>query len=172
MPLPVAHALVGATVNTSLNNSRQALSFKAIGLSVFLAICPDFDYALNFLRIGDGGWHHGFTHSIVFAIGVGLVCWLILKDRRPATLFILCAVVASHTLLDYLLTESRGVALFWPITDHRYKLDWFNPINYIWRTTSMVTATVDLARLSALELLIFGPFLLLALLIKKRFALK
>jgi inner membrane protein len=172
MPLPVAHALVGATLKTSLSESHQALSLKAISLTVLLAICPDFDYALNFLQIGGGGWHHGFTHSILFAIAIGLLCWLILKDKRPATLFILCAVVVSHTLLDYLFTESRGVALFWPITDYRYKLNWFNPINYSWRSTSISAAVADLARLCVLEMLIFSPVLLLALLIKKRFASK
>jgi len=168
MPLPVAHGLVGATLKTSLSKSDQPFSLRAIGLSVMLAICPDFDYALNFLRIGRGGWHHGFTHSIVFALAVGLVCWLILRDRRAGILFILCAIVASHSLLDYLFTESRGVALFWPITDHRYKLNWFNPINYSWRTSSMLAAATDLLKLCIFELLIYGPFLILALSIKKR----
>lgn len=172
MPLPLAHALVGASLKTSLSEPQQALSFKAIGLSVFLAISPDFDYALNFLRIGDGGWHHGFTHSLVFALAIGLVCWLIIKDKRPATLLILCAVLASHTILDYLFTESRGVALFWPLTDHRYKLNWFNPTNYSWRTTSLLSAAADLARLCALELLIYGPFFLFSVLIKKRLAVR
>jgi len=168
MPMPVAHALVGASLNTSLSKSHQALSLKAIFLSILLAVCPDFDYALNFLRVGAGGWHHGFTHSLLFAFAIGFASWLILRDRRPETLFLLCAIVASHTLLDYLLTESRGVALFWPITDHRYKLNWFNPINYSWRTTSVLAASWDIARLCLLELLLFGPLLLIGLWLRKR----
>jgi len=103
MPLPVAHGLVGATLKTSLSKSDQPFSLRAIGLSVMLAICPDFDYALNFLRIGRGGWHHGFTHSIVFALAVGLVCWLILRDRRPGTLYSMrnCSVTFTAGLPIY-----------------------------------------------------------------------
>ncbi|HSE20559.1 MAG TPA: metal-dependent hydrolase [Pyrinomonadaceae bacterium] len=170
MPLPVAHALVGATLNNSFSKSPRALSFKAIFLSIVLALCPDFDYGLNVLRVAGGGWHHGFTHSFLFAFAIGFACWLILKDRRPTTLMLLCAIVASHTLLDYLFTESQGVALFWPITDHRYKLNWFNPINYTMRTRPMIASALDLARICALELLLFGPLFLVGLLVRKRWA--
>jgi len=71
MPLPIAHALVGATLNNSFSKSPQALSFKAIFLSIILALCPDFDYGLNVLRVAGGGWHHGFTHSFLFALAIG-----------------------------------------------------------------------------------------------------
>jgi len=66
----------------------------------------------------------------------------------------------SHTLLDYMLTESRGVALWWPFTNYRYKLRLPNPIDYTWSDDSLARAAIDLLKISLVELLIFAPILL------------
>jgi hypothetical protein len=66
-------------------------------------------------------------------------------------------------VLDYLITESRGIALFWPFTNYRYKLQIPNPIDYTWRTASFWDAAVDVLRISLTELIIFGPLLLLVM---------
>ena len=79
---------------------------------------------------------------------------------------VLSAATASHTLLDYLMTESRGVSMWWPFTDHRYKLQGPNPIDYTWSTTSFAEAAVDILRISLTELLIFGPILLVVVLLR------
>ena len=77
------------------------------------------------------------------------------------------AAVASHTLLDYLMTESRGVALWWPFTDRRYKLRGPNPIDYTLSSTSFWDAAVDVLRICLTELIIFAPLLLLAILLRR-----
>jgi hypothetical protein len=66
-------------------------------------------------------------------------------------------------LLDFLMTESGGVALWWPFTDHRYRLSLPNPINYTWDTASLWGAAIDLLKISFLELVIFSPLLVLVL---------
>jgi hypothetical protein len=71
MPLPVAHGLLGASVAAALRPPSQSRRWGALWAGAFLGICPDFDYALNWLRISGGGWHHGFTHSILFALSLG-----------------------------------------------------------------------------------------------------
>ena len=131
-----------------------------MGLGAFLGVLPDFDYILNWLRIGWGGWHHGFTHSFVFALVVGALTVVITGRRSVRSFIAFSAATASHGLLDYLITESRGIALFWPFTDHRYKLRAPNPINYTWSDASVWDAAADILRISFIELLIFAPLLL------------
>jgi len=165
MPLPVAHSVIGASVAAALQQKTEGW-WKLLALCAFLGVCPDFDYVLNWLNVGRGGWHHGFTHSIVFALIVGAVISLLSRWRSVQGFIVFSAATASHTLLDYLMTESRGVSLWWPFTDHRYKLEGPNPINYTWSTTSFSAAVVDILRISLTELLIFGPILLVVIVLR------
>lgn len=165
MPLPVAHSLIGASVGAAVHPKSGAW-WKLLCISAFLGVCPDFDYALNWLRVGRGGWHHGFTHSIVFALAVGALTAVISGWRNVRAFIAFSAATASHTLLDYLITESRGVSLWWPFTDHRYKLRGPNPIDYSWSNTSFWDAAIDVLRISLTELVIFAPLLLLVILLR------
>ncbi|HEU4433847.1 MAG TPA: metal-dependent hydrolase [Pyrinomonadaceae bacterium] len=165
MPLPVAHSLIGASVAAALNKKTEGW-WKLLCVSAFLGVCPDFDYILNWLRVGKGGWHHGFTHSIVFALVIGAAMSLVTRWRTVQAFIVFSAATASHTLLDYLMTESRGVSMWWPFTDHRYKLQGPNPIDYTWSTTSLAEAAVDIIRISLTELLIFGPILLVVIVLR------
>jgi membrane-bound metal-dependent hydrolase YbcI (DUF457 family) len=165
MPLPVAHSLVGATVAAAVQGKSEGW-WKLLAIGAFLGVCPDFDYILNWLRIGWGGWHHGFTHSFVFALVVGAVTVLITGWRSVRTFVAFSAATASHGVLDYVITESRGIALFWPFTDHRYKLQIPNPIDYTWSTASFWDTAVDVLLISLTELIIFAPLLLLVMLLR------
>jgi membrane-bound metal-dependent hydrolase YbcI (DUF457 family) len=165
MPLPVAHSVIGASVAAALHQKSDAW-WKLLCLGGFLAVSPDFDYVLNWLRIGRGGWHHGFTHSIMFALVVGAVTTFVSGWRNVRAFIVFSAATASHTLLDYLMTESRGVSMWWPFTDQRYKLQAPNPIDYTWSTASFWEAAADILRISLTELLIFGPLLLIVILLR------
>lgn len=166
MPFPVAHSLVGATVALALDGKSEA-RWPLLWLSALLGVCPDFDYLLNLLRIGRGGWHHGFTHSIMFALFVGALAALVSGWRSVRGFIVFSAAYASHPLLDYLMTESRGVALWWPFTDRRYKFRGTNPIDYTWASPDFWDIVLDVLRISLLELLIFAPILLSVFLLKK-----
>ena len=166
MPFPVAHALIGASVAAALDKRSEA-SWKVLFLSALLGVSPDFDYLLNVLRIGRGGWHHGFTHSIVFALFAGALTALVFGWRSVHGFIIFSAAIASHTLLDYLMTESRGVSLWWPFTDRRYKFRGPNPIDYRWDDSSFWTTAADFLQISFIELIVFGPILLLVLLLRR-----
>lgn len=167
MPLPVAHGLVGASVVAALRPSAEPGRWKWLALGAFLGIAPDFDFALNLLRISRGGWHHGFTHSIPFALVVGLVAILVLRQWKVSSFLVVTAAYVSHTLLDFMLTESRGVALWWPFTNHRYRLRLPNPIDYTWGDDTFRQAAVDLLKISLIELVIFAPILLIVIAVKK-----
>jgi membrane-bound metal-dependent hydrolase YbcI (DUF457 family) len=167
MPLPVAHSVIGASVAAAIHKRSEGW-WKLLCISGFLGVSPDFDYILNFLRVGRGGWHHGFTHSIVFALCVGALTALVSGWRNVRAFIAFSAATASHTLLDYLITESRGVALWWPFTDHRYKLRGPKPIDYTWSTTSLWDAALDILQISLTELVIFAPVLLVIILLRSR----
>jgi hypothetical protein len=67
-----------------------------------------------------------------------------------------------------MFTESRGVALWWPFTNYRYKLRLPNPIEYTWRDSSLSQFLIDVLKLCLMEFVIFGPILIAVLLIKHR----
>jgi|SRR5687767_270041 len=165
MPLPVAHSLIGASVAVAVHGKSPS-GWKLLCISAFLGVCPDFDYILNWLNIGWGGWHHGFTHSFVFALFAGALTVLITGWRKLRSFIAFSAAIASHGVLDYLITESRGIALFWPFTDYRYKLRVPNPIDYTWSKTSLWDAAVDVLQISLTEFIVFGPLLLLVMLLR------
>ena len=97
---------------------------------------------------------------------VGAVTALITGWRNVRSFVAFTAAIASHGLLDYLITESRGIALFWPFTNQRYKLLIPNPINYSWSKTSLLDAAFDVLQICLTELIIFGPLLLLVMLLR------
>ena len=167
MPFPVAHGLIGASVVAALLPSSRSRIAKPLLIGAFLGISPDFDYALNWLHVGRGGWHHGFTHSIPFALVIGLVTIVLLREWKARSFVVFSAAYASHTLLDYVITESQGVALWWPFTDHRYKLRLPNPIDYTWDDSSLWETTMDIIKIGLTELLIFVPVLLVIVLIRR-----
>ena len=168
MPLPVAHGVLGATVVAALQPSH-ALNrhWKALLLGAFLAACPDFDYFLNLIPGLGGGWHHGFTHSLVFAFLLGFSTSLCLGELRFKEVMMYSLATVSHPLLDFFITESRGIELFWPFSNLRFKLRIPNPIDYSWGSTSLWETLLDLLRISLIELMIFAPILIIVLWIKQ-----
>lgn len=163
MPLPVAHGLIGASAVAALLPLSRSRIAKPLLIGAILGVSPDFDFALNWLRISGGGWHHGFTHSIPFAFVVGLLTIILLREWKLRSFIVFSAAYVSHTLLDYLITESQGVALWWPFTNYRYKLRLPNPIEY----SSVWESTAEMIKVSLTELLIFAPVLLMIILIRR-----
>ena len=93
--------------------------------AVVATILPDLD-TIGFaygIPYGSPYGHRGFTHSIAFAVaGAALLTLATRRDGRTFALLFLCAL--SHPLLDAFTNGGRGVALFWPFSDHRYFAPW------------------------------------------------
>lgn len=167
MSLPLAHALVGASISVALWPERTPIGFRrAPVVGALLGVCPDADYLLSRLRVLGWGWHHGFTHSVVFAVLVGAtVSWgLGLRGWRGALACVL--PVLSHPLLDYLVTESPGVALWWPVTDRRTKLG-IDELSY-YHLVGASGGGLAWVKLCVAEILLFGPILALTVLASRR----
>lgn len=89
-----------------------------LALCCFLTILPDFDCALGLPFKNIGLYHRMFTHSILFAIGVGGI--LSRFKALHGQGFYLSMMVLSHSLLDMLCHDEprNGVQLLWPLRDY------------------------------------------------------
>lgn len=111
----------------------QISAWRLWSLSVVCCLLPDADVVGFFLGIPYGHplGHRGFTHSIVFAILVGLVVPRLASSRisywtsgywMSALYFSL--VTMSHGFLDALTDGGLGIAFFAPFDSSRYFLPW------------------------------------------------
>jgi membrane-bound metal-dependent hydrolase YbcI (DUF457 family) len=165
MPLPIAHGLLGASiVAATLPEASPVRNWKPLLLGATLSICPDLDY---FLRTD---WHRGFTHSLLFASVVGLLCFAATRFANLRMAIALTGAIFSHGLLDFAVTKTMpGVELLWPFSTHRfglglvdyYHLTGVNPVFFLNKDVLM-----DLLKMGVFELVIFLPIFLFVLSIK------
>jgi len=167
MPLPLAHALVGGSIAVAAWPERTPAGLRrALVAGALLGVCPDADYLLGRLHVMGWGWHHAFTHSVAFAVIVGAIVSRALGLRGWRAALACVLPVLSHPLLDYLVTESHGVELWWPMTGQRYKLgiDELSYYHFVRASHGVQT----LARLCLAEAVLFGPVLAVTLLVSCR----
>ena len=93
-------------------------------LSAF-SLLPDVDFLLHALSPSvDSLEHRGATHSLVFALAIGLFVAVALRvSARPRPIHwgvVTMLVVASHPLLDAFGHTTLGVELLWPFSDARF----------------------------------------------------
>lgn len=124
------HAAVAIALGNSF--SKKMTSWKFWLLAVFCAIIPDADViGFSFGIKYQSFWgHRGFSHAIVFAVGLGFLLtglfyrkhFFTLKGLLYSLFFGICT--ASHGVLDALTTGGLGVAFFSPFDDTRYFFPW------------------------------------------------
>ena len=125
-----AHVVIPAVTYATLKSKN--FNLRLMLLAMALAIFPDIDVvAFKFGIAYESQWgHRGFTHSLVFAGVVALLCSVFWRQLRshPMMIFIICFVAcASHALQDAMTNGGLGVALYWPFEHDRYFLP-FRPI--------------------------------------------
>ena len=94
-----------------------------------VSMLPDADViGFSFgVRYADEWGHRGATHSLAFAVAVGIALGVAaLLFRRPVlrTAVTAMIVLGSHPLLDTLTNGGLGCALFWPFDSTRYFAPW------------------------------------------------
>jgi len=169
MPLPVAHALLGATVVEAGVPADRKRRIRLYLIGAVIAVVPDFDLFFSWILGLGNRWHGSFTHSIVFAVALGVAGAFVDRmwrggkwDWRTAVVFS-CAAL-SHAILDT-ITRRRfsGAVLLWPFSRHRFKLGWFDyfefyPASWLEPLRSLIRRALVI---SAYELLIFGTLFLI-----------
>lgn len=165
MPYPVAHGLLGAAVVAGLgeDGTRKQREID-IAVGAFLGILPDYDYGFHYFFTGPYSWHHGFTHSFVFAVVAGVLTALLMGRRSARMIVAFILATASHPMLDFVFTEGAGIALFWPFTDHRYLLGTQGTVYHAIRNGQEGGRfRFRLILASLIEAAVFVPVLMLAL---------
>ncbi len=114
----VTQIVLGAAVGEKVLGKK--IGNKAIALGAIAGTIPDLDVIAGFYTdtVSALEIHRGFTHSFVFAIGIGLLfAWLSsLWDKRASLkewFWFWFLTFATHALLDAQTTW--GTQLFWPL---------------------------------------------------------
>jgi inner membrane protein len=123
MPTILSHTAVPLALGLGLGRRKVPRPLLVAG--VLASMLPDAD-VIGF-RLGvaysDALGHRGATHSIAFALVLGLVALAFARhlrtSRRAAFLFVGFSA-CSHGLLDMLTNAGHGVEIFWPLTHERF----------------------------------------------------
>jgi inner membrane protein len=169
MPTLIGHALVGWAAAQSEPRATQEATTRVrtlAAVAALLAMLPDVDAAGFALGVPYGSrlGHRGFTHSLAFALGSAAVGfaftrWRLARRAAPAgpawrAFLVLLLAAASHPLLDMLTDGGLGVALFAPLSWHRYFFA-LRPI-----PVSAIGVDADTGRVLAWEAALLAPLAL------------
>ena len=133
----IGHVAVGLAAGRWYTGHSQKqgipvrLHFAMLAFTV-LSMLPDMD-VIGFrlwIRYADPWGHRGASHSLVFAVVLGLVCAaLAARDghRFKTVAWLSTVVLASHGILDGFTDGGLGAALWWPFSTER--VFWpYNPL--------------------------------------------
>ncbi|MFQ5456671.1 MAG: metal-dependent hydrolase [Nitrospirota bacterium] len=127
MPSPIAHAVSGYAISRLLPPKQPIVTGQDdnkekiyIAYCILLANLPDFDFIPQLLT--GQRYHHGFTHSLIFTIGIsmtlGLLSNSILETQGFKQSFFLTLIIyGSHLLMDFFTAGGKGMQLLWPFSD-------------------------------------------------------
>lgn len=128
MPTILTHAAVPLCLGLGLGT--KVIPPRLLFAGIALAMVPDMD-VLSFklgVAYGNAFGHRGFTHSLLFAFVVPILCVLIGRRWLKASLtrywLFLTVSLLSHSLLDSITTGGKGVGWLWPWSDERFFAPW------------------------------------------------
>ena len=121
MPTVLTHAALPLVAAWGSGPARIPPRLALAG--AVLALAPDLDvlgraFAVpHYAMLG----HRGISHSLLFALALAcLAVPLMPAGRRLWAVLFLFAAAASHGLADMFTHGSKGIMLWWPLSDTRY----------------------------------------------------
>ena len=161
----IGHLAAGALCGAVYSRATGAKPVSAVVAFAALAGAPDLDLLLIPFGLEETPFaHRAITHSLPFAVAIGVLAGSLARTRLRSVLLGVLTVVAlaSHGLLDALTRTGRGPKLLWPFSSTRFSFDW-QPIP---GTDSFQEYfTLDAAPIYAQELVLHLPLIVLTLLI-------
>jgi len=164
MPSPIGHAIAGVIAG-SLVSPPRVDRVRTIAAYAAAGMAADLDLLV--------GAHSGPSHGIGAALVVGVVSWLMLRRTHARRAIAACAIAmayASHTLLDWLGTDSSppiGIMALWPFSHQYYESPWHVFMAISRRYWLPEFWTVNLIALGR-ELLILVPLVAIVLTIRRQ----
>jgi inner membrane protein len=126
-----AHALAAITLGKTF--PKHFTSAKFLILGAVCSVLPDADVIMFAFGVPYEHMmgHRGFSHSLVFALLLGVAVTAVfyrniklLSFTGLAYIFYFFIATVSHALLDAMTTGGLGVAIFAPFDNTRYFLPW------------------------------------------------
>lgn len=158
MSTPLGHMLAGSAAAVTAGSRTPTLRVLAVG--ALAGGAPDLDF-LPGLILGDPArFHHGPSHSLLFAVLVAGLAWLLASRHRGAWALAAGAAYASHLLLDALTVDPSppvGIQLLWPVSD-AYVASPFRPLPRVLHTAVNVINLHNFG-VAVMELALFGGLL-------------
>lgn len=151
MPTTIAHALTAVAVGAVAAPPHTTRRYWIAGIAC--ATLVDLDVLgrpFGYPELGFVGGHRALTHSVPFAIALGIVVTRLAfaDDRwnghRVRIVAYLMVATALHGVLDLFTTLGQGVGLLMPFNTTRFVIDWrpvrgFNEIWLMWLPPLIVT---------------------------------
>jgi inner membrane protein len=123
MPTIFTHAVV--PIAAAILLGRKRISAPLIVVGMLAAMAPDIDviaFRLGIEYAHELG-HRGASHSIIFALFLGLIAMAFHKPLKVGKLLafsFVSACAASHGFLDMFTNGGLGVAYYWPWSSERH----------------------------------------------------
>jgi len=123
MPSPIAHSLMGGLIARQHGLRYFKQPWKLTLFCVVLANLPDVDYFFGIVHGLPNLYHRQFTHSIGFAVVVGVLCGIFFmwRGQRFWPMFALSSLATfSHVVLDFFGLDTsapHGVIALWPLSE-------------------------------------------------------
>ena len=127
MPTVFTHPAVPIAAMLALGVKRIPASALLAGMAA--AVTPDVDGIAFKLGVAYGGMmgHRGFTHTLLFALLLGLFGYALAprwRMSRMAGYWWIALCTLSHPLLDMLTNGGAGIPILWPLETTHYFFPW------------------------------------------------
>ena len=127
MPTILTHTVVPLALGIGLGTGLVSRRLLLAGVAA--SMMPDLDVvAFKFgIAYGDAFGHRGASHSLAFALSLGLIAWSVapgLRATRLAAFLFVGLSTLSHAVLDMFTDGGLGVALWWPFSEERFFAPW------------------------------------------------
>ena len=139
MPTPIAHSLV--SLGLSDMESRRERPFTWAAFWMLLGNFADLDFLPGIILGEPSRFHHGATHSLLFAFVLAVVAcqFYSVIFRRKTAFWIFLVVTGSHLFLDCLTLDTAppyGLPLLWPFSHACFRFP-FSLFLYVERAMSL-----------------------------------
>lgn len=127
MPTIITHPVIPLSI--AFLAGRKIVSGRLLSAAVIASVLPDADvvgliFGIPYEHVLG---HRGFSHSITFALIIGLLGKFFARNLSAAptvAFFFIFISTLSHGLLDALTNGGLGVAFFSPFNNDRFFFSW------------------------------------------------
>lgn len=119
MPSIISHPAIPLAIGVGLGSA--IIPRRLLLAGVLCSVVPDLDVYAELYTASIG--HRGISHSILFAVLVGVSAALLARHlgaQRPVAFWFVFLATVSHGVLDAFTNGGPGVAFFWPFRGESY----------------------------------------------------